>query len=115
MNFNLRICPINADWFDAFMKADFVNMDYIGFDGVHQDVLDIDARSFAKFIKAQSDSFDMSIRLSSPVDYERVDAQLEMLFGEHFVRSVCTLKKSVYVVWYDSDNKRHYRQYTQVS
>uniref|UniRef100_A0A7E4W9K2 F-box domain-containing protein n=1 Tax=Panagrellus redivivus TaxID=6233 RepID=A0A7E4W9K2_PANRE len=120
-DFNLKTlaiydnCSFNNDWLDAFIKNNYVNMDNIILSAADQNVLDIEGRSLAQFLTAQSDLFYLSIQLSSPVDYERVIAQLKTLFGEHFVRSRTLVAQRVIVCWDGSNNKSHFYSFTPVS
>uniref|UniRef100_A0A7E4UN90 F-box domain-containing protein n=1 Tax=Panagrellus redivivus TaxID=6233 RepID=A0A7E4UN90_PANRE len=113
--FTLMMCPFNNDWLDAFTEAKYINMDFIRFGTADQSVLDVDARSFAKFIMAQSDSFYLAIQLSSPVDCRRAEKQIKTLFGEHFKEPFTLNKQRVMVHYYDSNDELHVHQYTPVS
>uniref|UniRef100_A0A7E4V804 DUF4283 domain-containing protein n=1 Tax=Panagrellus redivivus TaxID=6233 RepID=A0A7E4V804_PANRE len=107
------MCPFDNTWLDAFMEHNYVNMDFISIHSADQAVLDVDEESLAQFITAQSDSFFFSIKLRSPVNYERVEEQLKKTFGKHFIpfTDISTNQKLISVSWYNSTHKLTYRRY----
>uniref|UniRef100_A0A7E4W136 Protein CLP1 homolog n=1 Tax=Panagrellus redivivus TaxID=6233 RepID=A0A7E4W136_PANRE len=105
----LDICwmdPFKHDWLGALMEANYVNMHSISLRRVDLNVLFVEARSLAHFIKAQSTLFCLYINLRKPVDSEKVERQLETLFGNQLRVFVVFRHRSFFAVRFQLPSHR---------